>query len=642
MSKKSTTSSKIIKSLAKDDIKEKLIKKNKTSKTLNDVSINFKTEIDHNDHQIEKENLSLQVINQINTLKNKQDFCELFLQKIQIIENFFNDKLNELNIEFEKLQKKMQDKKCNMQANNSTPIKETDNFDKTFRDNLIKENAERDELGYAVSWKRALSSLYNLVSWLHSYSVINSIANQKILKKCNKVLAKQGVDNASEEIREETKVLSIFREDKKVVELRKKIKLFYSEQLTNNDVKKAKKELEARMKGNRVKDTAMISFYLGIILTLLFSLVLVSQIEIGVSENNSISYFFPAFSFSLILIFLMVGVGVNVIVFRKFRINYIYIFEIEPKSRLGHNEIFKTALFLLTIWSILLLLMKLSLSFNLFSGKFFVFPIILLSFITLFILWPFHCFYYNFRKGVIISTIKNIFPIGKNGVRFRDFMFGDILTSMTRPFASLVVSLCLLNCQPCIEMNRTEDCSRNMIAAFILMLLPFVIRFFQCLNRFYYTKMAWPHLGNALKYCGGMANVILSWLYAINKDDYFFFYLPTAVLATSYMLFWDIYMDWNLGRFDSKNFFLRDKIVYPKWMYYSAIVINSILRLTWIISFPAIGGLLPMGEETKVLILSLFEVYRRTQWSLFRVENENTNNPEKYRTILDIPELPIN
>jgi hypothetical protein len=34
-------------------------------------------------------------------------------------------------------------------------------------------------------------------------------------------------------------------------------------------------------------------------------------------------------------------------------------------------------------------------------------------------------------------------------------------------------------------------------------------------------------------------------------------------------------------------------------------------------------------------------VYRRTQWTLFRVENENANNPEKYRTVLDIPELPL-
>ena len=38
-----------------------------------------------------------------------------------------------------------------------------------------------------------------------------------------------------------------------------------------------------------------------------------------------------------------------------------------------------------------------------------------------------------------------------------------------------------------------------------------------------------------------------------------------------------------------------------------------------------------------ILILSIAEGFRRAQWSLLRVENENINNFEKYRTILQIP-----
>lgn len=41
-----------------------------------------------------------------------------------------------------------------------------------------------------------------------------------------------------------------------------------------------------------------------------------------------------------------------------------------------------------------------------------------------------------------------------------------------------------------------------------------------------------------------------------------------------------------------------------------------------------------------VLFLSLAEAYRRAQWSLFRVENENVNNFEKYRVVLEIPKMP--
>jgi hypothetical protein len=38
---------------------------------------------------------------------------------------------------------------------------------------------------------------------------------------------------------------------------------------------------------------------------------------------------------------ILLGVAVNIIVFRKFRINWIYIFEIDPKARLGQAEILK-------------------------------------------------------------------------------------------------------------------------------------------------------------------------------------------------------------------------------------------------------------------------------------------------------------
>jgi hypothetical protein len=40
-----------------------------------------------------------------------------------------------------------------------------------------------------------------------------------------------------------------------------------------------------------------------------------------------------------------------------------------------------------------------------------------------------------------------------------------------------------------------------------------------------------------------------------------------------------------------------------------------------------------------VLFLSVAEGFRRAQWSLIRIENENVNNFEKYRNILQIPEF---
>jgi hypothetical protein len=288
------------------------------------------------------------------------------------------------------------------------------------------------------------------------------------------------------------------------------------------------------------------------------------------------------------------------------------------------------------MWGILLILTRYSLSFNEFNGQFYIFPLIMICFYVIFLFWPFHCFYHEFRMAIILTFLKNLFPVGKSGVRFRDFMFGDILTSLTRPFATLTLSFCLFMCESCKTYNERAHCDRNSLIAFILMLSPFIIRFFQCLNRYYYTKMAWPHIANAVKYIGGITNVTISWLYGIKKVNTLVF-ITIALTATLYMLFWDIYMDWNLARFPSKNFFLRDNITYPKYMYYWAIVINTFLRFTWTTSL----FYMPIDDESKNFLLSICEVYRRTQWTLFRVENENANNPEKYRTVLDIPELPL-
>ena len=103
------------------------------------------------------------------------------------------------------------------------------------------------------------------------------------------------------------------------------------------------------------------------------------------------------------------------------------------------------------------------------------------------------------------------------------------------------------------------------------------------------------------------------------------------------MLFWDIYVDWGLGRL-GKNFFLREKIVYPKFWYYGAMTIDAILRFSWTWNFISIDK---SYDEWKNTFTAILEAYRRIQWCVFRIENEYWTNPENYRTILAIPELPL-
>ena len=256
--------------------------------------------------------------------------------------------------------------------------------------------------------------------------------------------------------------------------------------------------------------------------------------------------------------------------------------------------------------------------------------------IVLFIVWPFHCFYFTLRLAILKTFRNNIFPIGAHAVKFRDFMFGDLLTSLTRPFNSFTLTICLISCNECLEDNKRGSCIRNDISGLIVNLLPFIIRFFQCINRYYYTRMAWPNLANALKYSCGIVFVVINWVFSSTNRP---LVILVGLVNSGYLLFWDMIMDWNLGYMKTKYFFLRDKLLYPIFFYYVAIVLNFILRFTWLYNFYIPSDLI--SDEIKIFIFSILEIYRRTQWSLFRVENENQNNFEKYRTFLEIPELPV-
>ena len=110
-------------------------------------------------------------------------------------------------------------------------------------------------------------------------------------------------------------------------------------------------------------------------------------------------------------------------------------------------------------------------------------------------------------------------------------------------------------------------------------------------------------------------------------------------------------MDWGLlrGTKGGLQTFLRDRIKYPPYLYWFSAVTNLILRFAWISSmiskstwlqlFGPKYGTIFNDYQLLFFIQAMGEAYRRAQWSLFRVENENINNYEKYRTIHEIPKL---
>ena len=555
--------------------------------------------------------------------QKKSKFILIFKDKLKVVDNFFNNKLEEFECELNRI-----DNKMNLLENSSS---ETSNIE--------AKQSEYDEFSYAISWKRALSALYNQTSWLHSFHSINSLAVLKIKKKAIKIFSLNDI-KIDEDLDKNSSEFQFFRDAlNRLVDLRIRIKKLYSYRFNDGNEKEASKELDNRLHGQtKKKRTRFFCLYLGLLIAFIFCYVIFKVID-GKNTNDSFKPFFPFFNFSYIMILILTLLGVDMTILQHYKINYVYLFDLSPKNRVSPYDVFESVLGLSALWMFLFLMTKLSLKFNLFGGEYTLFPLIMNTSLVIFLFLPFQVLYFQFRKGLIKVVINCIFPIGKNDVRFKDSMLGDILISLSDPSKNLFLGYCLMVCHECYINNTRGSCNKETIPCWLISAYPQFVKFSQQANRLYYTRICWPYLGNLIKYFIRFINTTLGFFYERDGGKVrFYFRIFVGAFSSTYNILWDIYIDWGCFRKNNKNFLLREKITFPRVVYYFAICYDIIIRGAWTWYFiPLRSSLL----EWKGLFKDTLEISRRGLWALLRVENENLSNPEYYRSFLIIPDLPL-
>lgn len=109
-----------------------------------------------------------------------------------------------------------------------------------------------------------------------------------------------------------------------------------------------------------------------------------------------------------------------------------------------------------------------------------------------------------------------------------------------------------------------------------------------------------------------------------------------AALNATYTTFWDLVNDWSLCQPNASARFLRDTRGFKHtWWYYTAMILDPILRFNWI--FYAIYTHEAGHASVVSFMVSFSEVTRRGMWTLFRVENEHCTNVGHYRALRDLP-----
>ncbi|KAM7205796.1 protein ERD1 1 [Naviculisporaceae sp. PSN 640] len=266
-------------------------------------------------------------------------------------------------------------------------------------------------------------------------------------------------------------------------------------------------------------------------------------------------------------------------------------------------------------------------------------------------------------RSRLLWTLKRVSVGGlaeaKDG-KFGDILLADVLTSYAKILGDLYVCLCMFLTHNGSATDRPDRrCGGDVIVP-LVMAIPSAIRLRQCLIEYvrvrrapYNASVGWggQHLANALKYSTAFPVIVLSALVrnvdGANKaaaTGLYRAWLLACLVNSLYSFYWDVAKDWDLTLFSEARkrdapdhpFGLRRRLLIHKpGVYYAVIVMDLILRCTWMIKLsPRLDHI--SDFESSIFLVQFLEVFRRWVWIFFRVETEWIRNTSTGLGVEDI------
>jgi hypothetical protein len=143
------------------------------------------------------------------------------------------------------------------------------------------------------------------------------------------------------------------------------------------------------------------------------------------------------------ILFTILSTAVAIKILREYKVNYIFIFELDPNYKITYTQLIRVFLTLLTIWGLGLLgqilIIKLDYIFPEPTAAGFTLAVLLIFICLCFA--PLHCFYMRARLD-LVKVLWNIIISPFGIVRFKHFFIADILTSFVIPLKDLGFMSC--------------------------------------------------------------------------------------------------------------------------------------------------------------------------------------------------------
>ncbi|KAI0287536.1 EXS family-domain-containing protein [Russula brevipes] len=209
-----------------------------------------------------------------------------------------------------------------------------------------------------------------------------------------------------------------------------------------------------------------------------------------------------------------------------------------------------------------------------------------------------------------LRTLGRLLLSGFKRVEFAEFWLGDQLCSLAFPLSNIYFIAC------------------SYARGFQSLPSP------ECRNP---TLWGSPYIQGG-KYLTGVVFYFCYYLWRHNgagRGTSFVFFCLFGTIYSTYAASWDILMDWSLLRPHVPFMFLREELLYSSHVpfYYLAIITNVLIRFIWVIHIPTRGP----SAALRTWIAALFEVLRRFQWNVYRLENEHLGNMDQYRITREVP-----
>ncbi|RZC72368.1 hypothetical protein C5167_035560 [Papaver somniferum] len=486
--------------------------------------------------------------------------------------------------------------------------------------------------------QQAFVELYSELRLLKSFSFLNVLAFSKIMKKYDKISSR----NASKSYLHMVDNSYIGSFDG-VTRLMERVEATFIKHFTNANRSKGIRILRPAAKRERHRTTFSLGFFAGCALALLAALILIVRARNILGTEGTTQYMetlFPLYSLFGFIILHMLMYGMNIYVWRRYRVNYPFIFGFKQGTELGYREVFliSSALATLALASVLANLdMQMDKNTKDFKTLTELVPLLLVLFVFAVTVCPFNIVYRSSRYFLLVCLFHCICaPFYK--VVLPDFFLADQLTSQVQAIRSIEYYICYYGGGG--FKSRDSSCQKSdafKVFNFIVGSIPYLFRLFQCLRRLFEEKDAMQGY-NAIKYFSTIVAVAIRAAHKLNNTTaWFTLAVLSSVISAVISTYWDIVLDWGLFQKNSKNRFLRDKLLIPQQnVYFGAIALNILLRFAWLqtvfnfkLSF--------LHMEAMVTIFACLEIIRRGIWNFFRLENEHLNNVGKYRAFKSVP-----